>query len=56
MTKERLNEIIRDISSGLAPRMTEEERKAISWTYMKFYPFRPAEIIFKINYEYIKEN
>lgn len=53
MTKERLNEIINQVSRGLAPKMTNAESSEISWTYVKFYPFRPAKIVFKINYEKI---
>lgn len=53
MTKERLNQIIRDVSDGISPKMTLEEAEIISWTRIKFYPFRPAEICFKIDYEKI---
>ena len=53
MIKERLNQIIRDVSSGIAPKMTLEEAEIISWTRIKLYPFRPEEICFKIDYEKI---
>ena len=51
MTEERLNQIIRNVSDGIAPKMTLEEAEIISWTRIKFYPFRPAEICFRIKYE-----
>ena len=53
MTKERLDQIIRDVSNGIAPEMTLEETKIVSWTRIKLYPFRPAEICFRIKYEKI---
>lgn len=55
MTKERLNQIIRDVSNGIAPKMTLEETKIVSWTRIGFYPFRPAEICFRIKYEKIHD-
>lgn len=51
MTQERLNQIVRDVSNGIAPKITSEEAKVISWTRIKFYPFRPAEICFRIKYK-----
>lgn len=53
MTKERLDQIIRYVSNGIAPKMTLEEAEIVSWTRIKLYPFRPAEICFKIKYEKI---
>ena len=55
MTRERLNQIIIDVSNGIAPKMTLEEFKIISWTRISFYPFRPAEICFRIKYEKIHD-
>lgn len=51
MTKERLDQIVRDVSNGIATKMTLEEAEIISWTRIKFYPFRSAEICFRIKYE-----
>ena len=53
MTRKRLDQIIRDVSNGIAPEMTLEETKVVSWTRFKFYPFRPEEICFRIKYEKI---
>lgn len=55
MTKERLNQIIRDVSNGIAPKMTLEEAEIISWTRIKLYPFRPEEICLRIKYEKIHD-